>query len=96
MKMKNILSASLLVTSLYWSEQIQDTIDYNSQELLKALAINEENILWYKLYNVEGRINIDIKKTIVKVWKEIEYFLPKWLKMKVKEDSVRVFYQVKF
>lgn len=94
--MKNILSASLLVTSLCWSEKIQDTIDYNSQELLKALTINEENILWYKLYNVEGRINLDIKKTIVKVWKEIEYILPKWLKMKVKEDSIRVFYQVKF
>lgn len=94
MNIKSIIWASLLTVNLLASEQVQDNVNSLNAKLLRSLS--EEEVLWYQLYNVEGQINKDIKTSIVRVWKEIEYILPKWVRMHWDEQNLRVFYQVKF
>ncbi|MDD5213358.1 MAG: hypothetical protein PHG82_02960 [Candidatus Gracilibacteria bacterium] len=94
MNIKSIIGASLLTVNLLASEQVQDNVNSLNAKLLRSLS--EEEVLGYQLYNVEGQINKDIKTSIVRVGKEIEYILPKGVRMHGDEQNLRVFYQVKF
>ena len=58
--------------------------------------MKRREVLWYKLHNVEWRVNQEIMEMVINIWDRLDNILPKWVKIKLNWRKAWLFYKYEF